>query len=345
MNVAIYILLSWHILPQETPSFAEDLLSNQYHIKWTSCSDLPCKLYDASVAVTAAGDTVYVAAGGAPNNSVLNDVYCYHMNTYRWSTLPQPGHRCGVLHMLNDRLIILGGTDSVTYKYQNKVTTYNSDNNSWCSYYPDMLNKRLKPGVITYHDYVIVMGGESSLNSINNSIEIMNHHELQWKEIFIHLPVPMWAIKPIISRNSVTIVGYTHAGGRTREYYQIAAEDIISSLSKPVSAGAESSLWKKLTPATHYNTAIVPYCDSPVIIGGRDSKGMATSDISVYHSSKNSWMKVDSLPSARNNVAVALLNTNSIMVIGGTSSGVGFEAGKASSLTTVDIGAIVPKHQ
>jgi len=64
--------------------------------------------------------------------------------------------------MLDERLSIFGGRDSATGKCINKVTTYNSDTNSSYSYYPDMLKKRFKHGIITYCDHVIVMGEEWS---------------------------------------------------------------------------------------------------------------------------------------------------------------------------------------
>ena len=103
--------------------------------------------------------------------------------------LPQPGHRFGVLHMLDDRLTIFGGTDSITRNRHNKVTTYNNDTNTWHRQYPDMLNIRFRPGIITYHNYVIVMGGNSSPGAIHESIEVMEYRdELQWKEISVNLP-------------------------------------------------------------------------------------------------------------------------------------------------------------
>jgi len=61
------------------------------------------------------------------------------MSNYYWVTLSQSGHRFGILHMLDDSLAIFGGFGQVKCKYLNKVTTYNSDTNSWYSYYPDML--------------------------------------------------------------------------------------------------------------------------------------------------------------------------------------------------------------
>ena len=259
--------------------------------------------------------------------------------------LPQPGHRFGVLHMLDDRLTIFGGSDPVTRKYHNKVTTYNNDTNKWYSHYPDMLHKRLKPGVITYHNYVIVMGGMSSPDTHHDSIEVMEYHDLlQWKEVAVHLPVPMWAIKPTISGNNIIIVGYSNTGGRSYGHYQITTDEIISSLDQPLSTGTK---WKKMLHATHYGTVTVPYSNPPLIIGGQshaNQGSIRTSDISLYDVSRNSWRKVDSLTSARSRVGVALINDHSIIVIGGSTSGEGVEAAKASSVTTVEIGNIVVNH-
>ena len=278
----------------------------------------------------------------APDDKTLDNVYCYNINTDHWTVLPQPGHRFGVLHMLDDRLTIFGGRDTATHNIHNKVTTYNNDTNKWYSHYPDMLHKRLKPGVITYHDYVIVMGGASSDDTDHDSIEVMEYHDhLKWKEVSVHLPVPMWAIKPTTSGNNIIIVGYDHAGGRSNEHYQITTDDMISSLDQPLSTGTK---WKKMLPATHHDTVTVPYSNPPLIIGGRDVNSVATADISLYDPLKNLWIKVDSLTSERQHIGVALLNSSSIIVIGGSTGGVDIEGAMASSVTTVEIGNIVVNH-
>ena len=256
--------------------------------------------------------------------------------------LPQPGHGYGVLHMLDDRLTIFGGRDTATDDIINKVTTYNNDTNKWYSHYPDMLHKRLKLGVITYHNYVIVMGGGSSPDTIHDSIEVMEYHDLlQWKEVAVHLPVPMWDIKPTISGDSIVIVGYS-SDLRYTASYEITTDDMISSLDQPLSIGTK---WKKMLHATHYNTVTVPYSNPPLMIGGSDVNSVATADISMYDPLKNLWIKVDSLTSERQHVGVALLNSScSIIVIGGTGDSGGIEAAMSSSLATVEIGNIVVNH-
>jgi len=249
--------------------------------------------------------------------------------------------------MLDEKLTIFGGQDPVTLMFHNKVTTYNSDTNSWYNHYPDMLNKRYKPGIITYSNHVIVMGGKSSPDTILNSIEVMNYHQQkpQWREVSVHLPVPMRGINATISGEYITIVGYSHAGGRSKGYHQIAAKQVMSSLNQSISTGA-STQWKGMSAAPYWNTAVVPYSNPPLIIGGssRDAT-IPTSDVNLYDASKNAWRNVDSLTSTRMNVGVGLINDSTIIVIGGTSGGVGVDAAKASSLTTVEIGNIVPNEQ
>ena len=300
-------------------------------------------MYSAYVAVS--NETIY-CTGNTPNKDNWHDVYCYDTRSNQWKQLPRSGHRRGVIHMVDNKLTIFGGTDSTTDKVHNKVTTYNSKTNNWYSCYPDMLHNRYKPGVITSDDHVIVMGGKSSPDTDLDSIEVMNYHQqLQWKKVSVHLPFSMFAIKPTISGEYITIVGYEQSGSRYATHYQIPAEEIISSLDQPLSTGEVTGQWKKLSSAAHWNTTTVPYSNPPVIIGGSSRDGATpTSDVSLYDSSKNSWRKVHSLTSAKSNVGVALLNNNSIIVIGGTRGGVGVADAMASSLTTVEIGNIVPNQ-
>ena len=319
---------------------AEALQSGHYHIKWTTCSDLPTTMYDAYVAVS--NGTIY-CTGSTPNEDNRLEVYSYNTRTNQWKQLPRPGHRLGVLHMVDDKLTIFGGRDPTTDEIHNKVTTYNSKTNSWYSHFPNMLYSRHKPGVVTFHDYVIVMGGKSSPNTILDNMEVMNYHHLQWREVSAHLPVPMWGIKPTVSGDNIIIVGYFTAMGCCTGYCQIPSEELILSFDQSFSPGAVPVQWKELSATTHYYTTTIPYSNPPVIIGG-GKDGYRTSDVSLYDIHKNSWRKVGSLTSERNNVGITLLNNHTIIVIGGTSGGVGVEGAMASSLSRVEIGTMIPNQ-
>ena len=299
-------------------------------------------MYNAYVAVS--NGTIY-CTGVTPNEDNWYDVYCYDTRSNQWKQLPRPGHRLGVIHMVDDKLTIFGGADSTTGNTHNKVTTYNSKTNSWYSCYPDMLHNRDRPGVTTSDDHVIVMGGKSSPDTTLDSIEVMNyHHQLQWKEVSLHLPVPMCNIKPTISGDYITIVGYKQDGSRYNKHYQIPVEEIISSLDQPLSTDAVTRQWQNLSAATHWDTATVPYSNPPVIIGGKSQVSVPTSDVSLYDSSNNLWKKVDSLTTARIDTGISLINSNTIIIMGGSTRGGSIEAAMASSLTTVEIGNIVPNQ-
>ena len=188
---------------------AEALQSGHYHIKWTICSDLPTPMYASYVAVS--NGTIY-CTGSTPNKYSRQDVYFYDTRSNRWKQLPRPGHHLGVLHVVENKLTIFGGVDPNTDDCLNKVTTYNSKTNSWYSHFPNMLHNRNRPGVVTSHDCVIVMGGLSNTDTvvILDDIEVINYHHLQWREVSVHLPVSMWAIKPTISGHNIIIVGYSY---------------------------------------------------------------------------------------------------------------------------------------
>ena len=173
----------------------------------------------------------------------------------------------------------------------------------------------------------------------------MNCYELQWKEASINLPMPMWAFTPTIAGDYVTIVGYACSDGHYKRCFQMPVQEIILSLDLPISTDAEAKKWKELSPATHWSTTMIPYSNPPVLIGanGHANQGnVRTSDIVLCDSFKKSWRKVDSLMSARSNVGVALIDATTIIVIGGSTTGIGIEETSLSSVNTVELGKIVP---
>ena len=105
------ITIWYNFLPQDTPSLAEALQSGYYHIKWTTCSDLPTLMYSAYVAVS---NEIIYCTGTTPNEDNRDEVYSYNAKTDKWTQFPRAGHRLGVLHMVDDKLTIFGGRDSTT---------------------------------------------------------------------------------------------------------------------------------------------------------------------------------------------------------------------------------------
>jgi len=309
------------------------LTSDRYHIKWTQLANLPVPIYDPYVTVQ--DKKVYVA--GAVDDA-MHQVYIYDVNTDHWGQLPPLSHYFGIPYIIGGKLAVIGGRLSATKKMTNKVSTFDETSQTWTSYYPDLLSVRSKPGVVTHQEHVIVAGGGLDDDHDHNDIEVLNWVENSlWRKVSINLPVPMWCFTPIIADDHYVIVGF--AGDKSyRGAYKIPVDDITRSGDQQKTSDTPTK-WITMTPATHWATALVPSSSPPVVIGGEDQSGtIPTSDIKMYDDSNKSWRKITSLSFARSCVAIATVNNNAIIVIGGCTKGESIDVRKSYSLNAVELG-------
>ena len=294
-------------------------------------------MYNLSVAVD--GNMVYATAGSAPEDDTKNNVYCYNMATDKWSTLNPSGHRRGVICIVDQKLCIFCGEHPKTCKMIKNISTYNKDTKNWSKIYPDAICERFLPGVLTYGEYIILMGGQNSKKAILSSIEVLNWQKrTQWIKVSTPLPVPMWSIKPTITGEDILVVGYSTDGGRSKAVFQIRADIITLSAQNPTIFGQ----WIELSPAPYYETATLPHSNPPLIVGGRDNSGINSfADISMYDRSQRKWIRVDSLQSPRYYVSTAAINSNAIIVMGGNIKGQDIRTARVFASLTVEIGHIM----
>ena len=278
-------------------------------------------------------------AGSAPDDDTYHNVYVYDINNNQWDRLPPPGQCEGILQIINSKLTVIGGVDNTTKEITNKVTTYN--NNSWSNEYPNLLKARSKPGVLTHLNYVIVAGGALDDNTIYDDIELLNYRQSpHWVMARMKLPEAMWAPSLTISNNTLYIVGYCRANGHITNAAYGVLVDMVTSLAAQLTSN-QTAHWTKLPPAPHYGTAIIPNCSPPVIIGGYDIIQYArTVDIRVLDVLNNFWKKIASLTTARSATAVVPINHDSILVIGGHTSGRNPKEAKAHSISRVEKGSV-----
>ena len=276
-------------------------------------------------------------AGEAPDDDTYEYVYVYDINNNQWDRLPPSGQYRSILQIINSKLTVIGGRDNTTKKRTNKVTTYN--NNSWSNEYPNLLKARSMPGVLTHLDYVIVAGGALDDNTYSDDIELLNYKQSShWVIARMKLPVAMWAPSLTISNDTLYIVGYSRAIGRTSAAYGVSVDMVISSAAQLTSN--QTTHWTKLPKAPHGATAIIPNCSPPVIIGGQDKQYVPTVDIRVLDVPNNSWKKIASLTTARAATAVVPINHDSILVIGGYTGGSSVKEAKAHSISRVEKGSV-----
>jgi len=278
-------------------------------------------------------------AGGAPDNNTLYQVYCYNVDTDQWGQLPPPGQCMGRLQIIDGKLTVIGGVDNATNDETNKVTTY--INNIWTDHFPNLIKARNKPGVVSHSEYVIVAGGHRDEATINDDIEVLNTTQpSQWMMTSVLLPQPMWVINPTISDNNILIVGYSKSTGRTNTSYQLPVNVIISTTTQQATSD-QPVQWMELPSAPHYYTRTIPNSHPPVIMGGYswpDPKFVLTSDVAMLDEYSKSWKTVASLSSPRLNNAVVPITSDTILVLGGSTGGVGVAGAMAHSITTVEKG-------
>ena len=312
------------------------LRSNCYELAWEKCADLPLPCYGMSLALH--DNKVYAMAAGASDKAGLNHVFVYDIQRDRWDRLPPSGHRKGILQIIDNKLTVIGGQDTITKEITNKVTTFTE--NKWTKVFPDMIQSRLNPGAVVYLNYVIVVGGALDGSAYSDNIELLDWKEPdQWVIAKLKLPEPMWLLSLTISADLLCIVGYNKSNGRTTAALQVPVDTIISSAeAKPLLKGQIDS-WSKLPKAPCAGAAIIPNSCPPVIIGGYNHQDF-TSDINMLDASSNSWKKIASLTTPRRYPAVVLLNNDSILVIGGSNDGKGKIGAIIHSIAAVEKGTM-----
>ena len=316
------------------------LTSGRYHIKWTQLANLPAPMYLPYVTVQ--DKKVYVAGGDSPVDDAIHQVYVYDVNTDHWDQLPPSDHWGGVPHIIGEKLVIIGGWLCAAKKWTNKVSTFDDTSQTWTSHYPDLLSIRSRPGVVTHLEHVIVAGGGKHVNNtrvVQDDIEVLNWMKnSHWLKASINLPVPMAFFTPIITDDHLLIVGYYAASlKRNNSAYKIPVDDITRSSDQQQTSDTPTK-WITMTDATHGKTALVPSSSPPVVVGGQDQSRTTTSDIKMYDDSSKSWKNISSLSSARSSVAIAAVNNNAIIVIGGYAKGGCVDNARSSSLTTAELG-------
>ena len=285
-------------------------------------------------------EKVHVMAAVTADKDTYDYVFSYDIPSNHWDTLPPPGHIMGVLQIIEGKLSIIGGADNITTtEATNKVSTL--INNKWMQHYPNMTKGRIRPGVATHSDYVIVAGGMRDINIINDDIELLYYKRSpHWIRANINLPEPMAAISFTISDDLLYIVGYSTSDGRSNGAYQVVVDKITSSVAQPPTS-SQTVQWTTIPSTPHYKTATIPNSSPPVIIGGNDLQHIPTADVAML---KQSWSKVASLSSPRHAVAVVPIDCHSILVIGGSTGGKTDKEAKAHSVTTVEKGTVKRSH-
>ena len=284
------------------------------------------KLPDLPIATCAApaimiNDHVYLCGGACSNVVSALTVQVYSVNHQTWKTLPLSPqyHSQGV--EINGHLVLIGGREPSFHTATNLVSTWNG--HVWHQELPPMPAKRIRPGVTTYQNLVVVAGGlGEDGQTLLSSIIVLNIITLQWSTPDnFRLPRPMGDMQFTISNAHLYVasaeIEYDVAiitGTTTKTVWQLPLTALENALT--TEGDNLSNHWTEIAPTPYYNSALLQDTAHVVAVGG-DESYTPTSDVFVYDPNNNKWTKMGQLGVPRARCAVVSLSSTSFIVCGG----------------------------
>ena len=277
-------------------------------MKWTKLADLPVLL--SGTYAVADNMKVYVTGCLSPNDDSYHEVYVYDCASDQWDKLPQSGHYYGVPHVVGGKLVLIGGRLSANKERTNKVSTFDQSDQCWVRHHPDMLSARSRPGVASYSEYVIVLGGGTEVYFALDTIEILNYVvNLQWIEVPLHLPIPMWRTTPTIVDGQLYIINYNYKMPM-QEAYMIPVASILGSNG--------SSEFTKLAPPITFAAAVFTNFPIVLVCGGINKENSTNDMLMYYDTITKSWKNIKgNLSESRSFAAATAVTSNAVIIIGG----------------------------
>jgi hypothetical protein len=278
-----------------------------------------------------APQTMYRVCNAVVDESIIyfngdgnDNIQCYNRDSDLWTQMPQcPNTYCSFV-IVNHTLTAIGGLNACE-KYSNDVYSLKKRLGAWVTIFPPMPTKRASATAICTESSLIVVGGAGRKLS-QCHVEVMGIEDHQWS-----IAAGINAQEKIFRRASGVICGdqlYILGSFDSKSVYSCTLGDLLESCqsaSTPTPReSSHSNTWRKLTDLPAYNSTCVSFCGHLVAIGGNVSHPRyaprSTKNLYIYNQTTNSWEVISEMSVARRQCFVAaLLATNELMVVGGTS--------------------------
>ena len=244
--------------------------------------DLPIPTSSASAVMI--NDCIYVCGGLCDSVDLARQVQVYDVNHNVWNTLPHSPQWNSQGVAINSKLVLIGGYEAASGGVTNLVSTWTGQ--VWQQDLPLMPTKRFRPGVTTYHTFVVVAGGRAEDEQILlSSIDILNITTRQWwTPTNLQLPQPMYALQCTISSAHLCVanasISYDVASGigtTVKNVWQLP----VTALEKVLFPGDDVTpqQWTNVAPTPYFSSAILQDTAHIVAVGGNDRLGEPKSDI------------------------------------------------------------------
>ena len=284
------------------------------------------KLPDLSIPTCGASavminDHIYVCGGVCDSVDLACQVQVYDVNHNVWSTLSHSPQYSSQGVAINSQLVLIGGLEAASKGITNLVSTWTGQ--EWQQDLPPMPTKRFRPGVTTYHTFIVVAGGMAEdEQTLLSSLDILNITTRQWwTPTNLQLPQPMGGMQCTISSAHLCVASAhishdaaTDTGTTVNDVWQLP----VTALEKVLTTRDDDTphQWTEVAPTPYFKSAVLQDTAHIVAVGGTDDiPGEPKSDIFVYNS--DVWFRVGQLGVPRARCAVVSLSRTSFIVCGG----------------------------
>ena len=282
--------------------------------------DLPFATSSATAVMI--DEHIYICGRTCDGIAMERQVQVYSINHHTWSTLPPSPQYRSQAASINGQLVLIGGREPSSHTATNLMSTWNG--HVWHQELPPMPTKRIQPGVTTYQNLVLVVGGlGEDGQTILSSIAILNITTLQWStpDNFT-LPRPMYRMQLTVSTAhlyvasaGITFDVATNKFTTNKTVWQLPLTVMENALT--TECDSTSHHWTEIAPTPYYTSVLLQDTAHVVAVGGDDESGTPTSDVFVYDPNNNKWSKVGQLGVPRVRCAVVSLSSMSFIVCGG----------------------------
>ena len=271
---------------------------------------------------------VYFGGGAGNSNHHGYHVYCYDLLRDMWSTLPPLPVWYYSLGQVNGILLAVGGVRDRLGRRSHDVYRYNEKSQKWKLITPPDCKPMARDcaSVLSLQTALIVAGGEYKLRFATNVVEVFLEDTSQWCRTD-PLPTECCSLSMVAIGNTCYAIGGFKFPSHLNQAFYASVDDLLHNAvpaNQTTHSGSSDteSAWKTLPNTPNYGSTAAVLGGNLLAIGGWKSsrEEASTKQIHMYSPSTNSWIYISDLPEPRADIAIAILSSTDILVIGGSSS-------------------------
>ena len=257
---------------------------------------------------------VYVGGGGS---SVISEnkyiVMEYDIDSGKWDKLAQYKRYWFAMTAINNQLVLVGGRQSDGGDSR-LLGLWRADSKKWIHPYPDMPIACSSHSVVTYKEWLVVVGGKSDISNYLLSVNVMNTTSKQWHTVSTAPAMAyMWTA---VVGDICYFMGGMGNGIDTDVVYSVSLPALLSQVNSK--GEKDPQIWKRISGLGLYCSTPLSIGGSLLALGGKDKKNRRpVTAILHYQPETGEWVKVGDLPSPRYNCTCARITDGEILVAGG----------------------------